>query len=114
MTTDDEEKVLMDLISEFRSKIDEDESLRKKMKRYQRDVQIDFDSGNKYNLTLEEGEVSDFEEGDLENPDISVETDVETLKDILEGEASAMQAYAKGKIKVDAPLTDLLKFKKLL
>lgn len=112
--TADEEEVLDTLIGEFRDKIEEDDSVRKKMEKFEREVQIDFNSGNIYNLELKDGDVSEFEEGALENAEIKIETDVETLRDILEGEASAMQAYAKGKIKVDAPLTDMMKFKKLL
>ncbi|MEF8832985.1 MAG: SCP2 sterol-binding domain-containing protein [Candidatus Thermoplasmatota archaeon] len=114
MSVDEEKEVLEKLIQKFRKKIDEDESVEEKMKDFERDIQVDFESGNHYNLSLEESEVSDIDEGPLEDSDITIATDVETLDDLLEEEIGAMQAYASNKIKVDASLSDMLKFKKLL
>ncbi len=114
MSVEEEKEVLEKLVQKFRKKIDEDESLKEDIKDFERDIQVDFDSGNHYNTSLESGEVGEIQEGPIEDSDITIATDVGTLDDLLEGEVGAMQAYASNKIKVDASLTDMLKFKKLL
>ncbi len=114
MSVEEEKEVLEKLVQKFKKKIDEDDSVKKKMKDFQRDIQVDFDSGNQYNMSLEEAEISEIREGPIEDSDITLATDVGTLEDLLEEEIGAMQAYASNKIKVDASLTDMLKFKKLL
>ncbi len=114
MSVEEEKEVLEKLVQKFKKKIDEDESLKEDIKDFERDIQVDFDSGNHYNTSLDGGEVSEIQEGPIEDSDITIATDVGTLDDLLEGEVGAMQAYASNKIKVDASLTDMLKFKKLL
>ncbi len=114
MSVEEEKEALEKLVNKFKKKIEEDQAVKKKIEDFQRDIQVDFDSGNNYNLSLENAEVSDIREGALEDSDITLATDVGTLDDLLEGEVGAMQAYASNKIKVDASLTDMLKFKELL
>jgi len=114
MSVEEEKETLEKLVQKFRKKIDEDDSLKEDIKDFERDIQVDFDSGNQYNMSLEEAEISEIREGPIEGSDITLATDVGTLDDLLEGEVGAMQAYASNKIKVDASLTDMLKFKKLL
>ncbi|MFP3872541.1 MAG: SCP2 sterol-binding domain-containing protein [Candidatus Aenigmatarchaeota archaeon] len=112
-----ERKVLDKLVDKFEGKVEEDDSLEDKLKDFKRDVRVDFRSGNSYHFTLDETEISEIKmEDDVgeRDADIIVSSDVETLEGLLDGDVGVMQAYAKNKIKVDAPLTDMLKFKQLL
>ncbi|MFP4184906.1 MAG: SCP2 sterol-binding domain-containing protein [Thermoplasmata archaeon] len=113
MSVEEEKEVLEDMLRKFEKKVEEDESLEDKMEGFQRDIQVDFDSGNQYNLSIDGVELSDIEDGPVKDADIVLSSSAETLRDLLEGEIGAMQAYASNKIKVDASLTDMLKFKKL-
>ncbi len=114
MSVEEEKEVLEDMIQKFKKKMDDDESIKKKMEKFQRDILVDFESGNRYNFEVDGHEVSSIEKGSIEDPDITLSSSVETLRDLLDGEIGAMQAYASNKIKVDASLTDMMKFKKLL
>ena len=114
MSVEEEEEILDDLIKKFKKKIDEDDSLKRQLKSLERDIQVDFDSGNQYNISVEGAEVSSIAEGPIEDAYIVLSSSAETLRDLLDGEIGAMQAYASNKIKVDASLTDMMKFRKLL
>ncbi|MBS3817082.1 MAG: SCP2 sterol-binding domain-containing protein [Candidatus Thermoplasmatota archaeon] len=110
----DGREVLERVLEEFKEKMEEDESLRDKMEDFDRDIQVDFESGEQYNLSLDGGDVSDIKDGELEDPDITLTSDAVTLRKLLDGEIGAMEAYAKDKINLDASFTDMLKFKNLL
>ena len=114
MSVEEEKQVLEDMVRKFKKKIEEDESLKDKISSFQRDIQVDFDSGNQYNLSVDGTELSGVEEGPIEDADIVISSSAETLRDLIDGEIGAMQAYASNKLKVDASLTDMMKFKKLL
>lgn len=115
MSDDAEGKeVLENMVKKFRDKMEEDDSLKKKLEDFNRDIQVDFENGEHYNLTLEEGNISDLREGTIEDAEITLATEVETLEKLMNDELGAMEAYAKNKVTLDASFSDLLKFKKLL
>lgn len=107
-------EVLEELLRKFRNNMKKNGSLKEKMKDFDRDIQIDFESGDHYNLTLKEGEISEIKDGTLEDADITLTTEVETLKKLINNDLGPMEAYAKNKISLDASFSDLLKFKKLV
>ncbi len=112
-----EREVIEELIDKFKDKVENDDSIKKEMKDFDRDIRIDLDSGNYYELTLKDAEFSEIEMGEGEatnEADIIFSSDVDTLKSLLNEEMGVMQAYARNKIKVDASLTDMLKFKSLM
>lgn len=106
--------VLEDMVNKFKTKIKEDEELKEKVKDYDRTIMIDFKEGDYYNTEFKGGEIEDIKEGSIEDADITIKTDPETLHNLLEGNMGAMEAYAKKKIKIDASLTDMLKIKDML
>ncbi len=107
-------EVLEDMIRKFRDKLEEDESLREELEDFDRDIQVDFECGDHYNLTLDDGDISELKDGTIEDADITLTTEVKTLKKLMNDEVGAMEAYAKNKVSLDASFSDLLKFKKLL
>ena len=110
----DGKKVLEEMVNKFKTKIENDEELREKVKDYNRTIVVDFKEGDSYNTEFKGGEVGDFKEGTIEDADITITTDPKTLHNLLEGNMGAMEAYAKKKIKIDASLTDMLKIKDML
>ncbi len=107
-------EVLEQMLKKFRSKMEEDESLKEKLEDFNRDIQVNFESGDKYNLTLEDGDISEIRAGTIEEADITLTTEIDTLEKLMNDELGAMEAYAKNKVTLDASFSDLLKFKKLL
>ncbi len=113
----EELEVIEELVDKFKDKLNEDDSLEKQLKGYRRDIRIEMDSGNRYGITLNETEIRDIkreQDGSDDEVDIILYSDADTLRNLLNKEIGVMQAYAKNKIKIDAPLTDMLKIKKLL
>lgn len=110
----DGKKVLEEMVNKFKTKIENDEELREKVKDYNRTIVVDFKEGDSYNTEFKGGEIGDFKEGTIEDADITITTDPETLHNLLKGNIGAMEAYAKNKIKIDASLTDMLKIKDML
>jgi|GEM_PF-1449112 len=118
MTDEKEEEVIEALLDKFRDKLDEKDSLEKKIKDFNRDVKIVLDSGEEYMVKMNGGDIGDPyipEDKEASNDaDIVISSDIETLEGLLNDEIGVMQAYAKNRISIDAPLTDMLKFRKLL
>ncbi len=110
----DGRELIEELIEKFESKTEEDENLKEELQDFHRKILVEFESGESYNFTLKEAEIDGIDDGHTDDADITLSTDVETLKGIMDGEVSAMKAYGSNKLNVDAPFTDLLKFKKLL
>ncbi len=107
-------EVLEEMLRKFRDKMEKDESLKDELKDFNRDIQVNFKSGGHYNMRLKEGKVGDIKEGTIDEADITLTTEVETLKKLMNDELGAMEAYAKNKVSLDASFSDLLKFKNLL
>lgn len=110
----DGREVLEDMVDKFKTKVQNDEDLREKVKDYNRTIMIDFKEDDSFNTEFKSGEIGDIKEGAIDDADITITTDPETLHNLLEGNMGAMEAYAKKKIKIDASLTDMLKIKDLL
>lgn len=110
----DGKKVIEEMVNKFKTEIENDEKLREKVKDYNRTIVVDFKEGDSYNTEFKSGEIGDFKEGTIEDADITITTDPETLHNLLKGNIGAMEAYAKNKIKIDASLTDMLKIKDML
>ena len=110
-----EPRELLDMIvKKFHDAIEEDEGLRRDLKGYEKDITIDFTDAESYYFSLRETDIGEIKEGNAEDSDITIHTDVETLQKLIESRMKPMEAYARKKIKVDASFSDLLKLKDLL
>ena len=111
---DDElNKLLKEALDRFNEKAKTEEKLQKQLEGVDRRILIEFHDCDPINFHLKDMAISDLNEGSLEEFEIKVITDQVTLKAILMKELNAMKAYATGKIKFKASLTDLLTLKKL-
>ena len=100
-------------ISKFNAKAKNDDKLRAQLEGMDRKILIEFHDGEPCHMHLKDMEIKDFADGPMEPFDVKVITDQATMKGLLKKEVNAMKAYATGKIKFKASLTDLLTLKKL-
>ncbi len=110
----DGREMIEELIEKFEAKKEENEELKEELSDFHRKILVEFESGESYNFTLDGAEIEGLNDGSIDEADIRLSTDIETLQGIMNGEISAMKAYGSNKLNVDASFTDLLKFKKLL
>lgn len=105
------ENLLMKAIAEFNEKAKRDEKLRKALTGITRKVLIQLEEGKSFKFVLQNNQITDFEEGKLEKPDVLVTSDLETLEKLIKKELKPFKAYATGKIKLKASLMDLLRLR---
>lgn len=106
------EPLFRDLIEKFNAKADNDESLRSELEGMDKKVLVDLGS-EVYNFHLHDQKVHDFKEGRLENPDLTLTSDPETIRGIIEGKIKPMKAFALRKVRVKGDLNDVLRLRKL-
>lgn len=105
------EELLKQAVDKFNKKASCDEKMKEQLKDIDRKVLIEITNGPSYHFDLKECYITGFGQGMIENPDVRVITDVETLTGLLKKEIRPMKAYATGKLKIKASLTDLLTLK---
>ncbi len=104
--------MLEDLIVRFNRRTEKDEQLQKELDGMRKTVQLDLDS-EQYNFLLEGRSISGFSDGKVENPDITVISDPETLQGIIEGKIKPMKAFALRKVRIKGQIEDMLRLRKL-
>ena len=106
-------ELLENAVEQFNAKADSDPKFREEVEGKTRTIQLVLEDGRAWNFKMDNGHIDGVHDGPLEEADISVISDEETLKGIFEGSISAMRAYATKKIKFKASLQDLLALRKL-
>ena len=101
---------LQKLVEKFNSS---ESKKKEKIKDMKRTIVIIFDEGEVYHTRLENGKLSDIQEGEIEG-DITISTSVKTFKEILKEEEDVLTAYIKKKIRVKAKLMDKLLLAEIL
>lgn len=100
-------------IDKFNCKAKSDDKLKAQLEGMDRRMLIEFHDCGPCHMHLKDLEIKDFADGTMDPVEVKVITDQSTLKALLKKELNAMKAYATGKIKFKASLTDLLTLKKL-
>lgn len=112
MATKEEVKNMLDeVLIKYREKVDNYEKISEKLKDFERKISIKFEDDGNYHFTISDGEVGDIKEGTLNKSDITINTDTETMKALINGDMRAMEAYARKRVKVEASFLDMLKIK---
>lgn len=107
--TDEVEALLGDLAARFAA-IDPD--LRRTMLPPRRTLELAVsDLGVRYHTTLLNGELQALSEGALDRPDVRVTTDSDDLAGLADGTLRLGEAYATGRIRVEASMMDLLRLR---
>jgi len=104
--------LLEGLIAKFNAKVASDPDLRGELGALTKTVLIDLKDGTKYNFTVKDQAVAKLEDGGIDNPDIAIITDRETLRALILREMGPFKAYALGKVKLKGSLEDLARFRK--
>ncbi|MDD1767417.1 MAG: SCP2 sterol-binding domain-containing protein [Methanomassiliicoccales archaeon] len=100
-----------DLVVRFNQKAENDAALQKELEGITRKVQIDLGS-EQYRFILENKRITSFDEGRIENPDISLISDPLTIEELVSGRMKPMKAFALKKVRVKGSLDDLLRLRK--
>jgi putative sterol carrier protein len=106
------EPLLRDLIEKFNEKSDNDKALRAELEGMDKKVMLDLGS-EVYNFHLHDRKAQDFKEGRLENADLTMTSDPETIQGIIEGKIKPMKAFALRKVRIKGDLNDVLRLRKL-
>jgi putative sterol carrier protein len=105
-------ELLENAVNQFNEKSAGDPKFREDLQGKTRTIMFTLDDGQAWNFKLENAEIDGVHDGTLDNPDISIFTDEETIRGIFDGSISPMRAYALKKIKFKASLQDLLTLRK--
>jgi len=100
-------------IDKFNCKAKNDDKLKAQLEGMDRRILIEFHDCTPCHMHLKDLQIQDFADGNIDPAEVKVITDQATMKGLLKKEVNAMKAYATGKIKFKASLTDLLTLKKL-
>ncbi|MEW6069516.1 MAG: SCP2 sterol-binding domain-containing protein [Candidatus Thermoplasmatota archaeon] len=108
------ESLLKDAISKFNEKVKIDDRLKEALKGITRKIVVELEQGKKFSFIIQNCEITNFSVGGLEQADVQIISDSETLEKLLTKELSPFKAYALGKLKIKAPLADLMALRKFL
>ena len=100
------------LVAKFNAKVDADATLRDELSGVSKTVLIELKDGTKFHIVLKDRRLSRVQDGGIENPDVAIVTDPETLRALVLREIGPWKAYAMGKIKLRGNLEDLARFRK--
>ena len=106
------EEILAKTIEKFNEKATNDEKLRSELAGISRSIVLRLDDGRRFNFHLSNGQASKLSIGDLEKPDISIESDEATLMALYNKELRPMKAFALRKVRIDGSVEDLLRLRK--
>ncbi|HEX9341970.1 MAG TPA: SCP2 sterol-binding domain-containing protein [Thermoplasmata archaeon] len=104
--------MLEGLIQKFNAKAESDPTFRAELGDLSKTVMIDLKDGTKYHFTVKDAKVAELLEGGVDQADITILTDADTLRALILREIGPFKAYATGKIKLKGSLEDLARFRK--
>jgi putative sterol carrier protein len=106
-------EIFNDILNKFNERIKSDEKLQKEMEGIERKIQIEItDAGNYYTI-LKDKQVTELQNGIIENPDIVITSDSATIKGLINKEISPIKAFLVTKqLKIKASLEDKLRLRK--
>jgi putative sterol carrier protein len=103
---------MQELVGKFNEKVENDDKLRDELKGMDKRVLIDLES-EKYHFRLQDQKIDGIQEGDITDPDVTVNSDPETMQGLLDGTIKPMKAFALRKVRFKGNLDDLLRLRKL-
>ncbi len=107
------EEELRQLIGKFNERAKTDERMQKELAGVDRSAVLSFTDEKTYKFYLRNQEIQDFGEGEIDEPDIRIITDTQTMRDMMSGELGPMKAFATKKLQVKAALEDIFRLRKL-
>ena len=105
-------ELLEGLIAKFNDKAASDPGLQEDLEGVKKTVLIELQGGPTYHFTLENGRIEGLRDGTTAKPDVTIVTDADTLRALINREMGPFKAYATGKVKIKGSFEDLLRFRK--
>lgn len=106
------EDILKDIIRRFNEKASTDGKMKSELAGMERKVLIKLDDGRVFHFLLSNGQAGELMSGSIEDSDISIESDEQTLEGLYKGEIRAMKALALKKVRVKSTLEDMLRLRR--
>lgn len=88
--------------------------LREALEGKDRTILLDVRDGPSYHVLVVDGVLEAVQEGAVEDPDVRIIADRDDLLDVLNRDVHPVAAYLRGKVKVRAPVRDLMLVKAFL
>ena len=106
------EKILSDTIDKFNQKAATDEKLKAELAGISRSIVLRLKDGRSFHFQLADGRAEKPKAGDIDRPDISIESDEATIEALYKREMRVMKALALKKLRIDSSLEDMLRLRK--
>jgi len=106
------EEMLTETINKFNEKVATDEKLRSELAGVSRSIVLRLDDGRSYHFQLSDGRASNMKVGDIDKPDISIESDEATIEALYKRDMRVMKALVLKKLRVSGSIEDLLRVRK--
>jgi putative sterol carrier protein len=107
------EEEIRALIAKFNERAAEDERMQKELEGVDRSAVVVVTDDKTFRFYLRDKQIQGFEEGDLDEADIRVISDSDTLRALIAGELGPMKAMATRKLQIKASLEDMFRLRKL-
>ncbi len=104
-------KILEEVVAQFNAKVESDPLLRKELTGIRKKVQVDLGE-EKYYFILEDCKVESVCDGCVPNPDMTIISDHETVRQLHCKEMKIMKAWALKKVRVKGSLEDIMRLRK--
>jgi hypothetical protein len=104
-------EVLDDVVAKFNAKVSCDDSLRRELVGIKKRVQVDL-GPEQYYFVLNDAKVEGVCCGCIENPDITIISDEDTVRKLHSREMKIMKAWALKKIRLKGSLEDIMRLRK--
>ncbi|MDI6708411.1 MAG: SCP2 sterol-binding domain-containing protein [Candidatus Thermoplasmatota archaeon] len=101
-------------INKFNERVKADDKLKEVLRGLTRKVVVELEEEKRYSFVIQNSEIINFSSCDLEQPDIQIISDSETLGKLLNKELSPFKAYATGRVKIKASPADLILLRRFL
>ncbi len=106
-------ELLEDLIDRFNRRVEKDDRLRSELEGLERTIQISTDKAD-YHMNLKECRIDGLAEGEATTADVLIRAREETLAGVIRGEIAPFKAIALRRLKIKAPIEDVIRLRKLL
>jgi putative sterol carrier protein len=88
----------------------EREKTKEAIQGWERTALLTLKDGRQYNFTVKDNNIT-LDEGSIENPDMKIESDADTIRKLFMEEMSAASALLTRKLKVKGSASDLMKIR---
>ncbi len=108
-------EMTQDLLELIRERIAiglEREKTKNAIEGWERNAQLSLKEGPEYHFIMKDNNIT-VHEGPIDNPDIRIQSDEETVRKLFLEEMSVMSALFKRKLKVKGSTSDLMKIKNI-